>query len=247
MNSKHIICMLNVSKCSLCYKCNYTSVSVFAFLSIQIEKRKQYPNWTIWRTVMKNIRQLFQARIKHSKDSAWTKCLGKLQFFTSNKFVVPFSFLLHLNLITLLLYSGTCVSFGLTYFILGNMIQQILNAVWQMHYSILYGFAMQTCCKRSHHRFWITKKNVLSEMFAFAVSLKRQIMKLISPTTSISLLFIKATAPISDNMLHLYTINVCSTSNNIYHHWVDWWRLKIQTSQIINNLTVVYCRVYWQY
>ena len=45
-------------------------------------------------------------------------------------------------------------------------------------------------------------------MFAFAESLKRQEMKLISPNVNLSLLS-KATAPISDNMRQPCTIQLC--------------------------------------
>ena len=61
------------------------------------------------------------------------------------------------------------------------------------------------------------KNNVFCEMFAFAESLKRREIKLISPNTNISLLSNKALAPISDNMLQSSTMptlrqTVCVTT-----------------------------------
>ena len=99
------------------------------------------------------------------------------------------------------------------------------------------------------------EKLVLSSIFSFAESLKRQEIKLLSTKANISLLFIKvyhhrslttATAVynadcMSNNMLCLYfkmTVWCRSLLGRLF---------KIQTSKILNNLTVVHCKMYWQF
>ena len=70
-----------------------------------------------------------------------------------------------------------------------------------------------------------TKSYVLSEMFAFAKSLKRQEIKLISPNANISLLSIKASAPIFGNMLQPCTMSSLRKKKTC-HHWADCLRFK---------------------